>query len=69
VPRAAVGMHEEDDIGELVVVVNYIGEIDLDRNVISLSGREAYYQPKVRTIASRPLFFGTLFSASGLSTS
>lgn len=28
-----MGVHEEDGVGELVVVVNYVGEVDLDRNV------------------------------------
>jgi nitrate reductase NapAB chaperone NapD len=31
VPGAAVRVHEEDDIGKLVVVVNYVGEVDLER--------------------------------------
>jgi hypothetical protein len=33
VPGVAVGVHEEDGVGELIVVVNYVGEVNLDRNV------------------------------------
>jgi len=64
-PCMAMGVHEDGGIGEVVVVVNDVAEVHL-ASCVSLQNGE---NVQSRTIASRPLFLGILFSASGLSTS
>jgi hypothetical protein len=64
VPCVTVGVHEDGRVGEVIVVVDDVGEVDL----VSFSWwlYDAY---SIRTMASRPLFLGILCSALGLSTS
>lgn len=65
VPCVAMGMHENRGIGKVVVVVDDIGQVDLTAQLACV----AHNNEGAHTMASRPLFLGILFSASGLSTS
>lgn len=83
VPGVAVGVHEERRVGQVVVVVDDVGEVDLalsERapllvNTDLTTANDAAVSSRVvwkcgpPTMASRPLFLGTLFSACSLSTS
>jgi hypothetical protein len=66
VPCVAVGVHEHDRVGEVVIVVDNVAQIYL---LLSLAVNASSTATCAHTIASRPLFLGTLFSALGLSTS
>jgi hypothetical protein len=66
-PRALVGMHKEGRVGEVIVVIDDVAEVDLGLALAKTSLGNV--NRLSHTIASRPLFFGTLFSALALSTS
>jgi hypothetical protein len=63
-----VGVHEHDGVGEVVIVVDDVAEVDLVQ-LLASNGSGIVVPCGAHTIASRPLFFGILFSALGLSTS
>lgn len=68
VPGVAVGVHEEGRVGQVIVVVDDVAEVDLGQQSASCCARGGG-QPAAPTMASRPLFLGTRCSAWSLSTS
>ena len=74
VPGMAVGVHEQRRVRQVVIVVDDVAEVYLARGLAYMLYCPSLHRASAgngaqHTIASRPLFLGTLCSALSLSTS